>query len=304
MTPEEKAQAMHQMNFEGNIIPHYWYKNITFNNGKPQLNAIIILGEIVYWYRPKEMKEETTGRLLGLQKRYAADLLQRSYKSFMDQFGLSKKQVKDAILCLEKIEVIKRVHRDISTKSGPVSNVLFIDLNVEALQQITYHHVHPSIHISTPPPTSMYTPPSVDVHTYTENTTENTTDTSPPPQKKQTNPLEHILSLAANGREEQPDTGPNPGDQWVVYGSEAVQFFVNTFARYPNQPERDMITQLASEQGFRPARWRKSLEEAALHSTQNRVTAARVVDVYRAGGTYNLWLATLEEDAGELGEIK
>lgn len=172
---------------QGNIIPHQWYETVTFENGKPQLNAIIILAEIVYWYRPNEVRDEATGRLVRMEKKFKADLLQRSYASFSDQFGLSKKQVKDAILCLEALGVVRRELRTVNTSTGPVSNVMFIDLNPAALRRITHGDVQSYGHQSTHPPTSKYTPPSIDVQTYTETTTETTPEIKEPGFKNSEN---------------------------------------------------------------------------------------------------------------------
>ena len=48
----EIVDAMGSINISGNIIPAVWYRTITKENGKPYLLAIVILADIVYWYRP------------------------------------------------------------------------------------------------------------------------------------------------------------------------------------------------------------------------------------------------------------
>lgn len=40
------------LNFKGNVVDHEWFNYITFSNGKPHIVAIMVLSEIVYWYRP------------------------------------------------------------------------------------------------------------------------------------------------------------------------------------------------------------------------------------------------------------
>ena len=45
------------MNFTGNVIPMVWFKTIRYPNGAPNNNAIHILADIVYWYRPKEERD-------------------------------------------------------------------------------------------------------------------------------------------------------------------------------------------------------------------------------------------------------
>lgn len=43
------------------------------------MNAIVILAEITYWYRPKKIFNDD-GQLLGYQKKFLEDILQKSYK--------------------------------------------------------------------------------------------------------------------------------------------------------------------------------------------------------------------------------
>lgn len=123
-TGHPAVDQMADINIEGNVIPVNWYQAFKMENGKPDLNAIIILSEIVYWYRPAVIRCENTGRQLGIKKRFKHDMLQRSYESFSDQFGLTKRQAKEATDRLEKHGVIKKHFRTI----GNLSNVLFIEL--------------------------------------------------------------------------------------------------------------------------------------------------------------------------------
>ncbi|GEM_PF-2138468 len=115
-----------QLNLTGNIIPHSWYSRITFENGKTDLIAIALLAEIIYWYRPSEIKCERTGRLLGYKKKFRADMLQRSNGSFADQFGLTKRQIADALKRLEDGGLIIRQLRTVDTSQGKIGNVQYL----------------------------------------------------------------------------------------------------------------------------------------------------------------------------------
>jgi chromosomal replication initiation ATPase DnaA len=128
-----------QFHFEGNIIPASWFEHLTYKNGKPNTNAIIILSEIVYWYRPIEVRDERTGQTIGYRKKFKFDKLQRSYQSFAAQFGFSRKQVRDAIQFLADDGVITKELRDITADDGtPLSNVLFLEVVPAQLKEITY----------------------------------------------------------------------------------------------------------------------------------------------------------------------
>ena len=57
------VDRMCRLQFTGNVIPAAWYRTIIRDNGKPNLTAIIILSDVVYWYRPVEIRDELTGQL-------------------------------------------------------------------------------------------------------------------------------------------------------------------------------------------------------------------------------------------------
>ena len=59
-----------RINISGNIIPMVWFQAIRYPNGKPNVNAIIILADIVYWYRPTEIRDEITGQVVGRRKKF------------------------------------------------------------------------------------------------------------------------------------------------------------------------------------------------------------------------------------------
>jgi hypothetical protein len=46
-TPE--VDAIGALPFTGNLIPHAWYTALTLPSGKPDLVAITLLADIVYW---------------------------------------------------------------------------------------------------------------------------------------------------------------------------------------------------------------------------------------------------------------
>lgn len=171
-TATPTVMAMGQLNFEGNVIPHTWYKVITYANGKPDVNAILILAEIIYWYRPTIIKDEATGAVVGFNRKFKADMLQRSYQSFADQFGFSKRQCQDAITHLANMGLVRKELRIIDTPQGKVSNVLFLEPVPDAIQRYTYHVV------TCDPPHSNVIPHTSDRDTYTETTTETTTENS------------------------------------------------------------------------------------------------------------------------------
>ncbi|MBL9029318.1 MAG: hypothetical protein JNK42_02465, partial [Caedimonas sp.] len=69
------VEVMKNLHLEGNIIPMEWFGHLKFGSGKPDMNAILILSDIVYWYRPVVVRDEQTGMVRGYRKKFKSDLL-------------------------------------------------------------------------------------------------------------------------------------------------------------------------------------------------------------------------------------
>ena len=137
-TGNKIVDEMGKLQMTGNIIPSAWYRTIRRETGKPYLTAIVILSDIVYWYRPIEVRDEGSGKLLGYRKKFKSDLLQRSYQQLADQFGVSKRDATNAIIELERLGVVQRVFRKLEINGQIVPNVLVLKLNVSVLERLTF----------------------------------------------------------------------------------------------------------------------------------------------------------------------
>ena len=140
------VDAMGSVNITGNVIPAVWYRTITKENGKPYLLAIVILADIVYWYRPSEVRDQGSGHILGWKKKFSEDILRQSYQYYADLFGESKKTVKTAMDRLEKLQVIRREFRTVSYGEGLVcNNVMYVELKPDMLYQLTFPEEIPAV---------------------------------------------------------------------------------------------------------------------------------------------------------------
>jgi hypothetical protein len=113
MPLQNKSEVKYKMNqvvekfqelaFNGDIIPHTWYESplLRHDNGKPNLNAIIILANICYWYRPEDVVDEETNRVVGIKAKFSQDKLQMYYQQWAEKYGLTKRQVKEAVAFLK-----------------------------------------------------------------------------------------------------------------------------------------------------------------------------------------------------------
>lgn len=133
----EIYMKMKDISLEGNLIDSGWIENLKYENGKTNLNAVMILSEIVYWYRPVEIRDESTGAVLGYKKKFKKDKLQKTYEALGERFGLSKRQAKLACDYLKEKGIITVEFRTIKTSQGRVPNVMFVEPVIEELKKIT-----------------------------------------------------------------------------------------------------------------------------------------------------------------------
>ncbi len=189
MRMSNTVQQIGQIDFQGNIVPMNWFKHIKTDAGLPDSIGVMLLSDIIYWYRPVEVRDEATGKVVGYRTKFKEDKLQRSYDQFAEQFGFSKNQVRRAIKRLEEAGLITIELRDIVTKTGlRLNNVMYVEPVAEKIKEITCskteeEKVDNNLTLSTPMdkfvdtlPTNLSTPLCKNVDTNTETSTETTTE--------------------------------------------------------------------------------------------------------------------------------
>ena len=202
-----------KIHFEGNIIPHQWYQHITCESGKPDLPAITILAEIIYWYRPYQTLTKS-GRSI-LHKRFEGDRFQCTAAYFVDKFGLTKDQTRKALKRLEDAGYIRREYRDIVYQGILHNCISFVEPVPLAIMEITHPSSSPEvIPIEAAPPSPVGDPPSPVGVVYkgikitTEISTETTTTT---PNPSASNAATATTEPACCGRGDE-DQKPEPQD--------------------------------------------------------------------------------------------
>ena len=180
----EVIQTIGGMNFQGNIIPLTWFQHICMDNGKPDSIAIMLLSDILYWYRPVLHRDQESGQVTAMKKKFKSDILQKSYQEYADLFGFSKRQIIDAMARLESFGIIRRIFRTINSYTGKIPNVMYLQLYPKVLREITYSkgkgadQQQRSPDQTDPLPLSNEGDIPLNVDTNTETTTEITTHTS------------------------------------------------------------------------------------------------------------------------------
>lgn len=137
-TGNKTVDAVGRMHFHGNIVPNSWYQTIVKDSAGCDSIALLILADIVYWYRPTEVRDEVSGEVVGMRKKFRADMLQRNYKQLTKSLGVTRSQAKAALQRLEDLGLVKRCFRTVDTGGMTLANVMFIDLDAERLREVTF----------------------------------------------------------------------------------------------------------------------------------------------------------------------
>lgn len=131
--------AVASLQVAGNVIPRRWYSEILLPSGKPDLVAITILAEIVYWYRPIELAPDPKEPTVTLYARkFKSEFWQCSYSYWHRHFGLTKRQCQRA---MQKLEELKLAHRQIDkhilVEGKTFGNVMYLVPVPAAIRRIT-----------------------------------------------------------------------------------------------------------------------------------------------------------------------
>lgn len=173
-----KVQEIGELNFRGNVIDDGWFHHIKTEAGKPHMLAIMILGDIVYWYRPTKYVDEDTDEIEYRQK-FKADKLQRNYQQISEKFGVSKLQAKRACDLLQDMNLIDIEFRTIVVNNTPLNNVMFVEPVPEEIKKISSAYQKSKDLLTKKEPPSLQKSkegPYEKVKTYTEITTDTTTN--------------------------------------------------------------------------------------------------------------------------------
>lgn len=117
-------------------IPTTWFLHpkLQFENGKPHIKAMLLLADIVYWYRPRHARGEAG----GMQQKFAADKLQKTYESWGREFNLSRDEARYACYFLRDAGFITIESRTLTTKGGlRLNNVTFFEPVAQAIQELS-----------------------------------------------------------------------------------------------------------------------------------------------------------------------
>jgi len=117
----------------GNVIPSNWFYNLTTKDGKPYITAILILSEILYWYRPTINEDEE------VEQKFRGDMLQKNHNEFMEKFNIkSKETVRKAIKYLKDQNLVNQQLRTIKKEDKTYYNSPYYEPIIENIKKVTY----------------------------------------------------------------------------------------------------------------------------------------------------------------------
>ena len=123
-------------------IQDEWFKHIRFDDGKPHLQAMFLLSDVVYCYQPRVVEDPRTGIVLCYERRFEGEMLQRDAE-YYERYGFTEKQYRTALDRLCEIGVCFRVtvaKVDFVDGNGATRtrySVPYIGLDTQILYEIT-----------------------------------------------------------------------------------------------------------------------------------------------------------------------
>jgi hypothetical protein len=132
----KQYKTIHPSVLTGNITPNEWYEKFTNSRGRPDLSLISVLSEIVYWYRPKKIKDRQTGHITYVNK-FLGDAWQTSYEHFEKKFGFNREKLRRIFVKLEQMGICYREFRNVKLRGQTYNNRLFIHLSSQFLSSYT-----------------------------------------------------------------------------------------------------------------------------------------------------------------------
>lgn len=129
-----------KIHITGNVIPHTWYQWIRYTNKRgnyPDTLAILILADIVYWYRPFKVRDSHTGHTTGWKKKFTHDSLQRSPTYYSELYGVSPKQARESLKLLESLGLIKIKLTSLKTPFGVIPTTMFVTPDPDEIAKIS-----------------------------------------------------------------------------------------------------------------------------------------------------------------------
>ena len=131
------VDAISALDIRGVTVPHSWFQHITTASGETLALAILILADVVHFYKPSEQYDEDTGRL-HVHKRFRGAKLQRSAGFYANLFGCSKTAARESIQRLVALGLLtQEVTPQVVVNGVLMTNVQYLEPVPDGVRRIT-----------------------------------------------------------------------------------------------------------------------------------------------------------------------
>ncbi len=113
------SEAKTAINTSSRSIPNSWYRQIVWDNDKPDSISMTILSEVMFLHEIYDKLEFHLG-----------------YKYFQRKFNYSRNQIRDALVRLERANLLKRDYRTVQVHDRKFNNEMFLVLNPEQIKKL------------------------------------------------------------------------------------------------------------------------------------------------------------------------
>ena len=229
-----------QYELTGNIVPVQWLKSLRTvkktkhgETSSPHMIAAYILSDIWYWYKPTYVRDEATGEVVLIKKKFKADKLQKSKNAIAEFLGVTSEQVREALHFLRDKELITIEYRTIGEGKNTLNNVMFIEPIVSNILKITYQdspesEVEEGVHCTphgqlTPTPHGQLTPTPHGQLTSTPHGQLTSTNTKNTLTKNNQHQVKQSLKKAELSAEASSAASPKPSAQRIKLTDKTIK---------------------------------------------------------------------------------
>jgi len=112
----ELVSLFGSLHIAGDVVPTELFLAIRFpvkdddkdaKTGKPDTVAILILSNLIYWFRPIRPRDSKNDRPLPWRQKFKGEWLARDYEFWVEKFGFTTRQCKEAVARLKAGEWIE-----------------------------------------------------------------------------------------------------------------------------------------------------------------------------------------------------
>jgi len=126
------VDAIERINLTGNVLPPMWFKHVKTEKGNPHLLAVMILAELIYWYRPDVKRDPDTLEIVEINKRFDGAKYRMRNTSYAQYLGVSHDQVYRAI---HRLADLGYITQELDRNEG---NVQYVEPVPERIEYITF----------------------------------------------------------------------------------------------------------------------------------------------------------------------